>query len=85
MDSNEVISYEDCRLGKWYYGNVPNEVKNRQAFQEIEEPHKKLHEYAKHAIDYYKNNDLQNANEMYRKLVENSELVIEKLNQLSHE
>ncbi|WAA13176.1 methyl-accepting chemotaxis protein [Fervidibacillus halotolerans] len=82
MDSKEVISHKDCRLGKWYYGHELEQVKNNMAFQEIEEPHKKVHEYAKGAIDYYKNNDLQSAEEMYNQLVEVSELMIQKIDEL---
>lgn len=50
---NEVTSHDECRLGKWYYSNLPDRITSLQAFKDLEEPHKKVHQCAKRAVEAY--------------------------------
>lgn len=50
---DEVTSHAECRLGKWYYSNLPDRIKSLPAFQQLEEPHKKVHECARRAVEQY--------------------------------
>lgn len=82
IDSNQVISYEACRLGKWYYGDLPPFVKENSAYQELEEPHKLVHHYAKIAVENYERGNIHGAEEALNQLEQASDQVIHLLSKL---
>lgn len=47
----EVTSHSECRLGKWYNSNLPERITSLPAFKELEEPHKKVHDCARRAVE----------------------------------
>lgn len=81
-DSNQAASYKSCRLGKWYYGNLSAEVKNLQAFQQLEGPHKAVHHFAKVAVDCYKEGDISGAEEAFKELLKASDDVVSLLSEI---
>jgi len=82
------ISYEDltshtnCRLGKWYYSDQSIGVKDHEAFKKLEEPHKRVHECAKHAFEAYEKGNTDEANRALEQLEQASNEVISLLQQL---
>ncbi|MGM8365978.1 methyl-accepting chemotaxis protein [Virgibacillus sp. W0181] len=80
--SEEVTSHETCRLGKWYYGNLSEELKNTEAFKQLEKPHEAVHYYAKLAVNCYENDDAQGANDALRELEKASITVISLLSDM---
>ena len=47
MSEEEIASYQNCRLGKWYYGLGKTLLGDKAIFKELEEPHMLIHELAK--------------------------------------
>lgn len=82
INSEEVISHEVCRLGKWYYGDLPDIVKNSDAFKRLEEPHKEVHQYAKKAVECYEAGDIAGAQHAFEQLEKASDSVLDLLTQL---
>ncbi|KIL74207.1 methyl-accepting chemotaxis protein [Bacillus badius] len=82
LDSNQVSSYASCRLGQWYYGELPPFIKNQSAFQQLEEPHQAVHYYAKQAVESYEQGNLPEAQHAFEQLQEASDHVISLLSQL---
>ncbi|MFK2826935.1 methyl-accepting chemotaxis protein [Bacillus sp. B190/17] len=85
MDSQQVSSYESCRLGQWYYGDLPPRIKNQSAFQQLEEPHQAVHYYAKQAVQSYEMGNLEEAQHAFEQLQRASDQVIVLLSQLEKE
>ena len=48
---NPYVDHKTCDFGKWYYSVGRQLYKKSRAFEEIEKPHKTIHEYAKKIID----------------------------------
>ena len=55
INSDELETHKNCKLGKWYYGELPDRVKQNETFQALEIPHKAIHDFAKLAIQHYHN------------------------------
>ncbi|MGE6259097.1 methyl-accepting chemotaxis protein [Heyndrickxia sporothermodurans] len=85
IDLNKIISHEECRLGKWYYSDLPASVRNSYTYKQLENPHKAVHHYAKQAIVSYKNNNVSGAQEAFIQLEEASKEVIGLLSNLEKE
>ncbi|MEC1719021.1 CZB domain-containing protein [Schinkia azotoformans] len=78
-------SHEHCRLGKWYYGDLPTQVKSRDTFKRLEEPHKEVHHYAKVEVEYYGKGDMVGVEQAFVQLERVSNNVIDLLNRLESE
>lgn len=76
---NDFPTHHDCQLGKWYYGDLPERVKNMQTFKDVESPHRAVHEYAKEAVHLYRSGKLNEAKEAMTQLSNASTRVIELL------
>lgn len=85
IESNEVTSHETCRLGKWYYGDLPSHVKQKDIFKQLEEPHKKVHQNAKLVVECYERNDLIGVEKAFEELEKASVMVIDLLTELENE
>jgi len=82
IDINSVTSFENCKFGKWYYGDVDSKLKNNPIFKEIEEPHKAVHFYAKQAVELYLDGDILGAQKSLKNLEKESNTVVNLLGQL---
>jgi methyl-accepting chemotaxis protein len=56
----------NCHLGKWYYGEGKEAIKNysretRELFEQLEEPHRLVHQYGLEAIRHHENGDTEAA------------------------
>jgi len=85
IHSEQVASHENCRLGKWYYGELPDRIKNHSAFHQLEEPHKAVHHYALLAVERHEAGDKASAQEAFEHLQTASDLVVKLLTQLESE
>lgn len=85
IESSEVLSHEACRLGEWYYGDLPIHVKQNVRFRQLEEPHKKVHQNAKLVVECYERNDLTGVNKAFEELEKASAMVISLLTELENE
>lgn len=85
LDLSQVASHQECRLGIWYYGELPLEMKNSPAFQALGEPHQDVHRYAKEAVQQYGDGNHTGAQESLEKLQQASDRVIALLSELERE
>lgn len=85
LDPAQIASHESCRLGKWYYSHLPSKVKSKPAFQQLEKPHKDVHQYAKQAAECYEKGDLSGAQEAFGLLQDSSEIVVTLLSEIESE
>lgn len=83
--SQQAASHEACRLGTWYYGELPNEIRSKASFGKLEEPHKAVHRLAKKAIEQLEGGDMAGAQEAFNELQTASDQVIALLSQLEAE
>ncbi|MED1824133.1 methyl-accepting chemotaxis protein [Brevibacillus agri] len=81
----EMASHHHCRLGTWYYSDLPPLVRNNPTFKKLEEPHKLVHFYAKQAVEKYQAEDLAGAQEAYEQLQRASHEVVTLLARLENE
>lgn len=82
LTEEDVGSHETCRLGSWYYGKLPAEITNQKAYKDLERPHIAVHEYAKEAIEYYRNDNIDDAKQTLNRLENASQEVITLLEEL---
>ena len=53
--ADEIVPHTQCRLGKWYYeGEGKRNFSRSPAFQELEAPHRDVHEAAIESVRLYR-------------------------------
>ena len=82
MSQDALTSHTTCRLGKWYYSDMSALFKEREAFKQLEEPHKRVHDCAKAAMEAHEAGRLDDANEALANLEKASSEVIDLLSEL---
>ncbi|OKL37828.1 methyl-accepting chemotaxis protein [Domibacillus mangrovi] len=82
MQTEQITSHKECRLGEWYYGILSDQVKNQLPYQHLEAPHRAVHQYAKEAVSEYEQGHVDKAQEVFGKLEKASSEVIALLVQL---
>lgn len=66
--SSEVPDHHSCRLGKWYDSLENQEIKNSEAYKALVEPHKKVHQSAKTALNAHYSKDIEGMETALRQL-----------------
>ena len=64
------LDYHKCGLGTWYYSFDIDKIKDKEfkkLYQELEEPHQKLHETGKRIKELYAKGDVEKAKDIYVK------------------
>lgn len=77
-----VASHTECRLGQWYYGDLPEHIKTSTAFRQLEEPHLDVHRLAKEAIEHFNADRLDLAQATYEQLEVSSSEVVRLLDEI---
>ncbi|WP_431026775.1 methyl-accepting chemotaxis protein [Lysinibacillus sp. LZ02] len=85
IDSKETISHKECRLGKWYYGDLPEHVKSKKTFKDLEQPHMQVHQSAQLAVKCFEMNDHIGIEKAFEELEKYSEIVLNLLTDLEKE
>ena len=85
IDPVQVTSHEVCRLGKWYYGDLPAQIKEKQSYKQIENSHIMVHDYALQAVEYYETDNIEGAQAAFESLENASHSVIELLTELQND
>src|SRR5690606_14543249 len=75
LSCEEIVHHDQCRFGKWYYGKLPERVKQMQAFKDLEEPHKQVHELTRQAIQLHRQGRVREAEEALEQISENINLM----------
>ena len=82
-DASGFASHHACRLGKWYYEGEGKELHGKKIeFQNLEKPHKKVHEQAIKALESAKNGDLNASYESFTKMEQASSELMHCLDKL---
>lgn len=82
IDENELTSHETCRLGQWYYGNLPEGIRKIAAFKQLEKPHKEVHHSARQAVESFKRGEMKAGENALKQLEEASNQVLELLSNI---
>ncbi|QHC04141.1 chemoreceptor protein [Anoxybacillus sp. PDR2] len=83
--AEDVASHRHCRLGKWYFDpEIQAQLKGVPAFDQLDEPHQRVHIAAKEAAEFYAQGRLEQAEASLRRLEKASAQVIEWLDELIH-
>jgi len=53
ISPDEIGDHRTCRFGRWYYNDAPEVLRSREIFNDLEGPHKLLHQKAKEAVRYF--------------------------------
>jgi len=61
LKAEELSDHQSCRLGKWYYGDGSAPVRGRDAFRQLEDPHRRVHEHGKRAAQLFQSGKLDEA------------------------
>lgn len=65
VESLEGVSdYKSCGLGQWYYNYTPNE-RTKEIYEQLEEPHIRLHDTSHEVIEHYNNGYMERAQEIF--------------------
>jgi methyl-accepting chemotaxis protein len=80
--SADLPDHHGCRLGKWYDSITDDRIRALPAFHRLEEPHKRVHEHGKRALEHFAKNDFAAALAEARKLNDASLAVIAGLDEL---
>lgn len=79
---DEITSHTQCRLGKWYYSDLPERLTNSKAYIALEQPHKEVHESALYAVKQYQLGNITEANIAFDRLERASKQVVDLLTTL---
>ncbi|MBI5317964.1 methyl-accepting chemotaxis protein [Bradyrhizobium sp.] len=83
LKADELADHHSCRLGKWYYGDGSNGLRDRPAFRNLETPHELVHRHGKRAAALFATGDLPGALAEIEKVDAASRDVVALLNELS--
>jgi len=84
-DGRAPVSHLDCRFGRWYYGDGREQLGHLSDFQEIEEPHEKLHTTYAQIDALVADGKLIEARELLDELVGISRSLLEKIERLEED
>ncbi|MCA1907801.1 MAG: methyl-accepting chemotaxis protein [Magnetospirillum sp.] len=74
LTADRLATHHSCRLGKWYDNVQDPAIKDQPAFARLAEPHRRVHDHGKKALELHAQGDIDGANAQ-----------VELMNQASHE
>ncbi|QER41919.1 chemotaxis protein [Thermodesulfobacterium sp. TA1] len=77
-----IANYQDCGIGKWYYGEEGAKFRNLPVFKEFEEIHKKCHLLSKETVLAYESGQFEKVKTLEKELEQNSQKIREFLNKM---
>ena len=82
LQSSELASHHDCRLGKWYYQISDPEIQSQSAFRQIEGPHAAVHAHGKKSAELFARGDRVGALAEFEQMEAASQQVVALLKEL---
>jgi len=82
LNPDELASHKNCRLGKWYFGDMDAVVKQHEAFLNLNGPHEKVHALGISAAKAYAAGNYDEALGFVEAVEEPSQLVQDGLDEL---
>ena len=83
--STTLSNHHTCRLGKWYDDQHNEIIKNLPAFKALAEPHARVHNHGRMALEHHEHGDPTAALEEAKKLDAASMEVINLLDEIHHQ
>ncbi len=68
LKSSEVGNHHECRLGRWVESHNSDKCRSVPAFQQLESPHKMVHDLAREAAVAYEQGNLAKAEQVLEKM-----------------
>ncbi|MDA8085025.1 MAG: methyl-accepting chemotaxis protein [Nitrospiraceae bacterium] len=68
IDPSTLPNHQSCRFGKWYFGEGMTKCSHSQSFQSVNDPHEKIHRFAKDAVVAYNAGDKSTAERLYSEM-----------------
>jgi len=81
----DLLSYNHCRLGIWYYNIGKSKYQHLPCYQDLEQPHKKTHQLGKKLLQLCSDGKQSEALKMIPELITLRDDVLIKLNALQQE
>jgi len=85
MKASDLANHHTCRLGKWYDRVVDQRILDHPAYKELVEPHKRVHQAGKDALNLHHQGDRQGAARAVEHLASASHEVLAILDRLGHD
>lgn len=82
LNPNELADHQHCRLGKWYFGDMDEAVRQHPAYGAMNSPHEKVHTLGIAAARAYNDHNLDEALNLVEQIEEPSLLVQKYLDEL---
>ena len=82
MTQQEAVSDHDCVFGRWYFGEGLKHYGDLPEMQQIEQPHRELHELIRRIVELKYAGDVQQAEEVYHKVQPLSEHIVQMIDTL---
>lgn len=82
MEKTTLVSHETCQLGKFYYGSDGKKLSSDPLYQQLEAPHRCLHEMAKEAVEAYHSGNKEKAEDCLIRMEECSKKVVDILGKM---
>lgn len=82
LSKEEVLSHEQCQLGKWIYAEGMQKYGHLNSMQLLELYHKNLHDAIRRVFELQEAKQFDKAKQEYQRMKELSELVIRQLDEM---
>jgi methyl-accepting chemotaxis protein len=82
LDKNSSFAHTDCAFGKWYHGMGLAEFSHIPEMQDINAPHKELHEIIKRIVTLKYQGEINRAEDEYKKIGSLSDRIIKLLTRI---
>ena len=82
IDASTLPDHHNCRFGKWYDTEGKSSCGHTNAFRSIDEPHQKIHKFAKDAVNAYNKGDKATASKLLGEIEILSDVVINELEKM---
>lgn len=85
LSSSQVANHESCEFGHWYYGSQGREFKELSSMNEIEKPHREMHQLIHSLLDAKSKSDEIGMERLYQQIYELSGKIIKLLTSIEDE
>jgi hypothetical protein len=85
IDQSEAVSDHDCALGQWYFGPGLSQFGHLDSMQQLEEPHRRLHDMVGEIMSLTESGRRDEAEKRLSELGELSNRIVDLLKQVETE
>ncbi len=82
LTQDEVVSHHDCVLGKWYYSEGLSQYGNIPEMQQIEGPHKRLHQLIGEIVKLKESGRTEESEQLFEQIDPLSQEIIQQLSRV---